>query len=96
MTDNLGISNLYENDISEVAQSIRKFLDEVIQKDKLVLPTLKMSRHAIKGLSEIILTGSGQSFHPPKGIHAISSHGFSAGICARTASFALPSKFSNP
>lgn len=32
MTDNLGISNLYENDISEVAQSIRRFLDEVIQK----------------------------------------------------------------
>ena len=63
MTDNLGISNLYENDISEVAQSIRIFLDEVIQKDKLVLPTLKMSRHAIKGLSEIILTGSGQSFY---------------------------------
>ena len=63
MTDNLGISNLYENDISEVAQSIRRFLDEVIQKDKLVLPTLKMSRHAIKGLSEIILTGSGQSFY---------------------------------
>ena len=51
MTDNLGLGNLYENDISEVAQSIRNFLNEVIQKDKLFLPTLKMSRHAIKGLS---------------------------------------------
>ena len=62
MTDNLGIGSLYEIDISEIAQTIKRFLGEVIQKEKLTLPTLKMSKRAIKSLSEIILTGSGQSF----------------------------------
>ena len=63
MTDNLGIGSLYEIDISEIAQTIKKFLGEVIQKEKLTLPTLKMSKRTLKSLSEIILTGSGQSFY---------------------------------
>lgn len=63
MTDNLGIRSLYEIDISEIAQTIKKFLGEVIQKEKLTLPTLKMSKRTLKSLSEIILTGSGQSFY---------------------------------
>ena len=63
MTDNLGIGSLYKIDISEIAQMIKKFLGEVIQKEKLTLPTLKMSKRTLKSLSEIILTGSGQSFY---------------------------------
>lgn len=63
MTENFEFNNLYENDISEIAQTIKRFLGDVAQKDRISLPTLKLGRHTLKSLSEIILTGSGQSFY---------------------------------
>lgn len=54
--------SIYETELKDIPDSIKHFLDRVIQNDKLYLPNIKTSRHTLKGIAQIILTGTGQSY----------------------------------
>lgn len=66
MNEIFELSPILKEEIDAVPNVIKQLLDDIVQKDTLKIPQVKLRKNYLQGLQTVILTASGSSYHTVK------------------------------